>query len=116
MNNSFHPMSHPLATFGEVIETEKGEVEVVNSWGFAGMILQAIQDPLASIERPDGLKAAIELARETIKISNPDINFDKLIQKCRDRNEGATRQAMSLIANGLQSKMEESFEGKNNEQ
>lgn len=115
MNSPFHPMGHPLATFNEVVEVEGKEVEVVNCYGFAAMVIQTIQDPLAPIERPDGLKNAIEIAKETIKISNPDINFNKLIEGCKNNNEGAVRQAMALIADGLESKLTEVFEGKKNE-
>jgi hypothetical protein len=110
--SNFHPTSHPFATFNEVVEVEGKEVEVVNCYGFAAMIIQTIQDPLAPIERPDGLKTAIEMAKEAIKISNPNINSDKLIERCKDNNEGAVRQAMSLIADALQSKATEAFEAK----
>jgi hypothetical protein len=111
--SKFEPLKHPLATFNEIVEVNGKEVEVVNCWGFAAMIMDTICDPLAPLTRPDGLKNAIELAKHAIQISSPEVNFDKLLEQCKKNNEGELRRAMSLIANGLQEKVEEAFSPNN---
>lgn len=109
MTKEYDPFDHPLNDDPVIVEVDGKQVETINTWTFGAMILEVICNPLSVLDNPSGLRSATEMASHSIRKANPDINFDKLIQKCKDRNEAALRQAHSLIANGIGMLADEQF-------
>jgi hypothetical protein len=109
MTQNYELFDHPLNDDPVIVEVDGKQFETINTWTFAAMILEVICNPLSPLDNPSGLRNATEMASSSIKKANPDINFDKLIQRCKDNNEAALRQAHSLIANGIGMLADEQF-------
>lgn len=94
MNNQY---VHPLSKI-EIIDTVDGKKEVINSWGFASIIW--------SSSLCNNLNAK-NIARELI--NNPD-RFLSLYLRSKQGNKAAIKEAIAIIATGLDEKLEEVFE------
>jgi hypothetical protein len=91
------------------VEVDGEAVETVNVWSFAAMILGVYCDPSSPVNNPSGYSASIEMAKEAIAASNPDINAEELMSRAKNGNEGALKQAHALIAMGIDILADEQF-------
>lgn len=97
----YNPFEHPFADGIKKVEVNGQEVDTINSWTFAALILETLCDPLASTKRPGGLANAIALFRKLLDIANNNIDGDELLKRCQHKDEAALKQAQTLIASGL---------------
>jgi hypothetical protein len=90
---------HPLSSL-EIIDTDQGKKEVMNSWAFASVIWSTV---LA------GNKNGLILVNEVF----PDKSqIPLLILRSKQGDETATREAIGIIAFAIDQKLEEAFENK----
>ena len=94
----FKDFVHPLSAL-ETIDTYEGKTEVINSWAFASVIWSTV---LA------GHKNALILVNEVF----PDKSkIPLLILRSKQRDEGAVREAVGILAFAIDEKIAEAFEG-----
>ncbi len=91
---------HPLSST-EIIETENGKKEVMNSWAFASMIWAAVIKNNTNAQ---------QIAKELFS-SIPDgkSKFLSLSVRSACRDEGAIREAIAILATAMDEKNGEAF-------
>jgi hypothetical protein len=95
---------HPLSST-EIIETEDGKKEVINSWAFASMVWSAVLRNNTN---------ALQIAKELFNtIPNGKSKFLSLSVRSACRDEGAIREAIAILATAMDEKIGQAFENKN---
>jgi len=87
---------HPLSSL-ETVDTEEGKKEVINSWAFASIVWSAVLD---------GNSNAMTITQELFTDSS---QIPLLISRSKQGDETAVRQALAILAFGLDEKIAEAF-------
>lgn len=95
----YSPLDHPLVENFRISCINGENIETINSWTFAALILNLICQPNPE---PQYLTNAIAITKYCCLAANPRINSSELIKRCFQGEEAAIKQTHSLIANGLE--------------
>lgn len=92
-------MDHPLAELSTAV-VDGEEIEVVNSWGFASMIVTAWLD-----EKP----SALSMLKDCLEHSSvPDLNIPAILSN-RSISEPERRTLINWVEAGVTAKLEQAF-------